>query len=440
MAASSTASDRAGSALAQGAAGEDGRAHAGSWNEACSTASSVSRGPGQVGHDRAVAKDVDVVAVLQLVGLGRVPDERAARLGLGADDGVDLALGADVDAAHRVVHEHDLGGGAQRAGEQRLLLVAAGQRQDVVVHVGRPDADPLPPAARELGLAHRRRPAQPRQLAQRADGDVPGDRPEREDAVGLPVAGHQRGAAVDLDALAPRAGGIEDAQQHLALALAAPARRAPRSRPDRPPAPGRRLRPGCAAGHGCSRVAIARRRRSLRRLGDVAHGGHERVARELAGRSRRDDQAVAHHHDPVGGGQDLAQEMRDQDAGAAAGHEAAHEGEQLVGHDRVQGRGRLVEDHQPAGHVGDGEGARDLDQLALPDGEVADQIAGGDAVAREDRVEPVARSAARRAAASPGRVSAGCTTRAFSATVRFGQSDSSWNTQRTPWRCAATTP
>ena len=28
------------------------------------------------------------------------------------------------------------------------------------------------------------------QLAQRADGDVPGDRPQREDAVGLPVAGH----------------------------------------------------------------------------------------------------------------------------------------------------------------------------------------------------------------------------------------------------------
>ena len=30
---------------------------------------------------------------------------------------------------------------AERAGEQRLLLVAAGERQDVVVHVGRADAD-----------------------------------------------------------------------------------------------------------------------------------------------------------------------------------------------------------------------------------------------------------------------------------------------------------
>ena len=141
---------------------------------------------------------------------------------------------------------------------------------------------------------------------------------------------------------------------------------------------------------------------ALARLGDVAHRGHQRVAGELAGRPRRHDPAVAHHHDPVGRRQDLAQKVRDQHARPAAGHEPAHEGQELVGHDRVQGRGRLVQDHQPGRHVGHREGARDLDQLALPDGEVADQIAGPDAVAREDLVQPRDDQPAR-AAASRGR-------------------------------------
>ena len=60
-----------------------------------------------------------------------------------------------------------------------------------------------------------------------------------------------------------------------------------------------------------------------------------------------------------------------------------------------------------------------------------------DAVAGKDRVEHRRASAPRRGAASRGRASAGCMIRPFSATVRFGQSDSSWKTQRTPAACAA---
>ncbi len=86
--------------------------------------------PRQVGDDRALAEDVDVVAELQLVHLGRVPDEGPAGLGLGADHAVDLLLGADVDAAHRVVHQHHRRRARERPGEQHLLLVAARQRQD----------------------------------------------------------------------------------------------------------------------------------------------------------------------------------------------------------------------------------------------------------------------------------------------------------------------
>ncbi len=39
----------------------------------------------------------------------------------------------------------------------------------------------------------------------------------------------------------------------------------------------------------------------------------------------------------------------------------------------------------------------------------------------------------------PKPLSAGCMIRVFSATVRLGQSDNSWKTQRMPLRCAAVT-
>ena len=115
------------------------------------TFSSVSSPRCEIGDDAAVAEHVDVVAVLELVDLGRVPEEGAALGRLLADEVVDLELGADVDAAHRIVHQDDPRVRAERAGEQRLLLVAAGQRQDVVVDVGRADADLLLPGFGQLG-------------------------------------------------------------------------------------------------------------------------------------------------------------------------------------------------------------------------------------------------------------------------------------------------
>ena len=48
---------------------------------------------------------------------------------------------------------------------------------------------------------------------------------------------------------------------------------------------------------------------------------------------------------------------------------------------RVERRGRLVEDDQLDRRVGDREGAGDLDHLAARDREVADHVAGVDAVA-----------------------------------------------------------
>ena len=66
-----------------------------------------------------------MVAIVELFGFGGVPEEGAALAGLLAHQIVDFELGADIDAAHRIIHQHDLGVGAERAGKQRLLLVAA---------------------------------------------------------------------------------------------------------------------------------------------------------------------------------------------------------------------------------------------------------------------------------------------------------------------------
>src|SRR5690242_15833490 len=77
----------------------------------------------QIGDDAAVLEDIDMVAIVEFLGFRGVPEEGAAAASLLAHEVVDFQLGADVDAAHRIVHQHDLGIGAERAGKQRLLLV-----------------------------------------------------------------------------------------------------------------------------------------------------------------------------------------------------------------------------------------------------------------------------------------------------------------------------
>ena len=55
---------------------------------------------------------------------------------------VDLGLGADVDAAGGLVQDQDVGHRQQPAGDQHLLLVAARQQLDELVHAGRLDVEP----------------------------------------------------------------------------------------------------------------------------------------------------------------------------------------------------------------------------------------------------------------------------------------------------------
>ena len=54
---------------------------------------------------------------------------------------------------------------------------------------------------------------------------------------------------------------------------------------------------------------------------------------------------------------------------------------------RVERGGRLVEDDEAERLLGDGEGTGHLDHLALADRQVADDVAGADAVAGKDLVE-----------------------------------------------------
>ena len=60
---------------------------------------------------------------------------RTARpcLGQFVDQRLDLGLGADVDAAGRLVEQQHPRLQAQQAGEQHLLLVAAGELADLLV-------------------------------------------------------------------------------------------------------------------------------------------------------------------------------------------------------------------------------------------------------------------------------------------------------------------
>ena len=284
-----------------------------------------------------------------------------------------------------------------------------------------------------------RRPGPAGSAPQRADADVLGDRPEREDAVGLPVAGHQRRCRRS----PPLPSGAAPHRTAPAASRSDPGRRArpaPRPRPHGPPAPDRpAARP---LGPDARPAAVVARRQlpvsallaasatlpiaatSESRVNSPA--GRDATTRPSRITTTRSDAArisprrceISTHAPPPA-------TNRRTKARSWSATTASRDGSARPG--------------SPAGrHVGHREGARDLDQLALPDGEVADQIAGPDAVAGEDLVQPSTISRpARCRQPRPLRPRA---RPAFSATVRFGQSDSSWNTQRTPWRCAATTP
>ena len=80
--------------------------------------------PALAHHQHAVA-DAD-----DLRQLARDHDDADAVAGELVDEAVDFGLGADIDAAGRLVEDQHLGLGLEQAREQHLLLIAAGQAAD----------------------------------------------------------------------------------------------------------------------------------------------------------------------------------------------------------------------------------------------------------------------------------------------------------------------
>src|ERR1700732_1327155 len=58
----------------------------------------------QIGNDPAIAEHIHVIAILEFFHLGGVPEERATSGGLRVDQVINLELGTDIDAAHRIIH------------------------------------------------------------------------------------------------------------------------------------------------------------------------------------------------------------------------------------------------------------------------------------------------------------------------------------------------
>ena len=84
--------------------------------------------------DPPLAHDQDAVGHAQdLRQLGRDDDHRATLGGEAFDQGVDLGLGADIDAARRLVEQEDAGTRRDPAADDRLLLVAAAELADRAV-------------------------------------------------------------------------------------------------------------------------------------------------------------------------------------------------------------------------------------------------------------------------------------------------------------------
>ena len=243
-----------------------------------------------------------------------------------------------------------------------------GKRQDRVAHVGRADLDALLPLRREFVLRVLRDQQSPAQAPERPHSDVLGDRPERKDAVALPVAGHQRHGLGDFGLRGLVSDRIEHGEEQIRLPVARETRKA-----DHLALSGHEFAPvrlPLRADPHTDRCARRWRGRDRCRIGmrfGAAHRRDELVAIESLGRAARDDAAVAHHDDAVGGAENLAEQVRDQDAARARRDGAAEKAEQLPRGMAVERGGRLVEDDEAQRIGRDREGAGDLDHLPLAD-------------------------------------------------------------------------
>ena len=258
---------------------------------------------------------------------------------------VNLALGADVDAARRLVEQQQPRLAEDLLGQHDLLLVAAGQRADrdrrdssAGCRTGRRSASPPPPRApadiKPKGEM-RRRTDMTRLRADRHAQHQPAAAPVVGDEGDAGAAGRADRAqlgrpAVDLDGARPapgEAGAVERAQQ-FGAARRPSRRRGRRSRrhgrrASRPAAPASR-RVGAAgtearvAQSAAAGVPIAGRARGIELVERAADEQPDQLGLRRIRRGGAGDAAVAHHRHAVGDLRHLLQPVRDVDDADAA--------------------------------------------------------------------------------------------------------------------------
>ena len=312
-----------------------------------------------------------------LVELGGDHEQRKTVIAQFADQADDLGMGADIDAARRLVEHQQSRRGREPARQQHFLLVAAGEQPDRPFRLRRADVQELYEAHGDLVLlAARKRPEQAALGLQRQH-DVFAHGQIGDDALGLALLGaiaetvphglarrlQSHRHALDLGRPGigafdaehqPRRFGAARAEQpgeadHFAVAQREIERRdiaglavAFEARAD----VARLMRPGGGAFAG-----------GLRKLA-AQHHPDQFEARQRRGVTRSDQLAVAQDGDAIGDLVDLVEEMGDEDDADAARGELAHDAEQDRDLVTVETRGRLVEDQHPRRQI-DGAGDRD---------------------------------------------------------------------------------
>lgn len=162
---------------------------------------------GQFTRHRATAQDDDAVGALdEFLDVGGDEQDGEAFAGEVVDEALDLGLGADVDAPGGLVEQQDLGLQAEPAGQQDLLLVAAGEFADLLLGARGLDPQPLHEDVDDAVLLGTGDDAGTGEAGHRGQHDVLADREAGHDAFGLAVLGQQADARPD------GAGGGEAAQ------------------------------------------------------------------------------------------------------------------------------------------------------------------------------------------------------------------------------------
>ena len=121
-------------------------------------------------------------------------DDAKPLLGELKDQPIDFLLGADVDAAGRLVQEQDAWFGSKPFADHDFLLIAARQCRDPLVDARAAHRKTPDHTVGQCAFARESAQAKPRHGADGGQGDVVADRLAQVQAALLAVFGHQRDA------------------------------------------------------------------------------------------------------------------------------------------------------------------------------------------------------------------------------------------------------